>query len=125
MQLCVTCNGQGFLMKSDGQPCPMCSMPEIQIGGSGWLKDDGLPMSLEEIWDLGRLPDPAATLKLDLQVDGDQWCVLYGSDLVVGISGFGDTPNNAVADFNARWKKAFEKPRMATDDERRARGVAV
>lgn len=32
--------------------------------------------------------------------DGNQWCVLLGDDLVVGIAGFGDTPAKAIADFD-------------------------
>lgn len=32
--------------------------------------------------------------------DGNLWCVLYGEDLQVGISGFGDTPMAAILDFN-------------------------
>jgi hypothetical protein len=32
--------------------------------------------------------------------DGNQWCVLLGPDLQVGIAGFGDTPAKAIADFD-------------------------
>ncbi len=32
--------------------------------------------------------------------DGNAWCVLWGDDLAVGISGFGDTPYKAVLAFN-------------------------
>jgi len=32
--------------------------------------------------------------------DGDQWCVLWGADLVSGVSGFGETPYLAVLAFN-------------------------
>ena len=28
--------------------------------------------------------------------DGNQWCVLYGDDLMTGIAGFGDTPYLAI-----------------------------
>jgi hypothetical protein len=43
--------------------------------------------------------------------------------LAVGIAGFGDTPSDAVADFNANWSKALGEPRMITDEERRAHGI--
>jgi len=35
--------------------------------------------------------------------DGNQWCVLYGDDLMTGVAGFGDTPYLAVLDFNKSW----------------------
>lgn len=34
-----------------------------------------------------------------LSQDGNQWCVLAGADLQVGIAGFGDTPIDAVSNF--------------------------
>lgn len=37
--------------------------------------------------------------------DGNQWCVLYGEDLQVGISGFGKTPFLAMADFREQLNK--------------------
>jgi len=47
-------------------------------------------------------------LKPSLQRDGNQWCVLYGDDLQVGIAGFGDSPHKAVLNFNADWHKNIE-----------------
>lgn len=38
---------------------------------------------------------------LDLALDGDQWCALYGEDLPRGIAGFGPTPDEAVVAFAA------------------------
>ena len=46
-----------------------------------------------------------AMLKPSIQRDGNQWCVLYGEDLQVGIAGFGDSPHLAIMDFNAQWYK--------------------
>ena len=46
-----------------------------------------------------------ATLKPKIYKDGDQWCVLLGKDIQVGICGFGDTPYKAILDFN----KSFHK----------------
>ena len=48
-----------------------------------------------------------AILKPSLQKDGNQWCVLYGEDLQVGIAGFGNSPHLAIMDFNAQWYKAL------------------
>ncbi len=44
-----------------------------------------------------------ALLKPSLQRDGDQWCVLYGDDLQVGISGFGNSPSLAIQEWNKQW----------------------
>ena len=44
-------------------------------------------------------------LNPSIQIDGNQWCVLYGEDLQSGIAGFGDTPYLAVLDFNRAWNK--------------------
>ena len=44
-----------------------------------------------------------ALLKPKIYKDGDQWCVLLGEDIQVGIAGFGDTPYRAVLDWNKQW----------------------
>lgn len=41
-----------------------------------------------------------------LFLDGNQWCCLYGEDLQVGISGFGETPVEAIRQWNAEWYKS-------------------
>ena len=46
-------------------------------------------------------------LKPSIQKDGDQWCVLYGENLQVGIAGFGNSPSLAIMDFNAEWYKSI------------------
>lgn len=35
--------------------------------------------------------------------DGNQWCCLYGDDLMVGVVGFGDTPEMACSAFDKAW----------------------
>lgn len=35
--------------------------------------------------------------------DGNAWCALYGENVQEGVCGFGDTPADAVHDFNLRW----------------------
>ena len=44
-------------------------------------------------------------LKPKLHQDGNQWCVLYGDDIQIGIVGFGDTPYLAILDWNSQWSK--------------------
>lgn len=36
--------------------------------------------------------------------DGDQWCVLLGKDVQAGIAGFGDTPEEAISEFDIAMK---------------------
>lgn len=48
---------------------------------------------------------PSAIYRPDLSRDGNQWCALYGQDLVRGVSGFGDTPDEAMASFDKAWRQ--------------------
>lgn len=41
--------------------------------------------------------------------DGNRWCVLWGSNIQDGISGFGDTPDKAILDFNAAFFRVADK----------------
>ena len=43
---------------------------------------------------------PSVLLKPKLSVDGDQWCVLYGDNLQEGVCGFGESPSDAMRDFD-------------------------
>jgi len=44
-------------------------------------------------------------LRPRLSIDGNQWCALYGDNLQDGVAGFGDSPAEAMADFDASWHK--------------------
>lgn len=46
---------------------------------------------------------PCVLYKPTISVDGNQWCALYGLDLQTGIAGFGDTPAQAMEDFDRNW----------------------
>lgn len=50
------------------------------------------------------LSSPHAVFKPKVYPDGNQWCALYGDDLMMGVCGFGDTPAEACADFDKNWK---------------------
>lgn len=43
------------------------------------------------------IPTPTFTL------DGDEWCALYGEDLVAGVAGFGATLIEALVNFEREW----------------------
>lgn len=45
------------------------------------------------------------SLKPSITKDGDQWCCLYGDNLQEGIAGFGDTPYQAILNFNTEFNK--------------------
>jgi len=47
---------------------------------------------------------PHIIFKPKVYPDGNQWCALYGEDLMMGVCGFGDTPELACADFDKNWK---------------------
>ncbi len=44
-------------------------------------------------------------IKPKLYKDGNQWCCLYGEDIMEGIVGFGETPYKAVWDWQSAWHK--------------------
>lgn len=46
---------------------------------------------------------PSVLYRPDLSIDGDQWCALYGSNLVNGVAGFGSTPQEAMQAFDKAW----------------------
>lgn len=35
--------------------------------------------------------------------EGDQWCMLFGENLMEGVAGFGSTPEEAAKDFDQEW----------------------
>jgi len=43
-----------------------------------------------------------AMLKPRVYMDGDKWCVGYGS-MPEGVFGFGDTPHDALLDWEVQW----------------------
>ena len=49
--------------------------------------------------------EPAILDKLKTNMDGDQWCVLYGKNVQRGIAGFGDTLAEAIVNWNTAWNK--------------------
>jgi hypothetical protein len=51
---------------------------------------------------------PSRQFKPSVFLDGDAWCALYGENLMEGVSGFGDSPESACADFDRNWIKPHE-----------------
>jgi hypothetical protein len=50
--------------------------------------------------------------------DGNEWCALYGDDLVIGVAGFGETPQKACWAFDDAWLSARADLARPGDDER-------
>ena len=46
---------------------------------------------------------PAAIWRPALSIDGNKWCALYGNNLQDGVAGFGDSPSDAMDDFDRNW----------------------
>ena len=47
-------------------------------------------------------------LRPRLIIDGNQWCCLFGEDLQSGIAGFGNTPFEAIRNWNAEWHRPIK-----------------
>jgi len=48
---------------------------------------------------------PSAIYRPSLGRDGNKWSALYGDNIMEGVVGYGDSPAEAMADFNANWIK--------------------
>lgn len=46
---------------------------------------------------------PCVLYKPSLYPDGDQWCALYGANLQKGVAGFGESPEEAMINFDKHW----------------------
>jgi len=57
-----------------------------------------------------RYGDPSAIYRPRLSIDGNQWCALYGENLQDGVAGFGDSPAQAMADFDRNWNAKLGCP---------------
>ena len=52
---------------------------------------------------MNALFSPSEKYRPKLFADGDKWCALYGEDLQEGVAGFGDSPHQAMLDFDKAW----------------------
>lgn len=65
---------------------------------------------------------PSVAFKPRLSVDGNKWCALYGDDLMEGVAGFGDSPAEAMLDFDRNWniKLSAQRAPVAEIDKLRS-----
>jgi hypothetical protein len=54
---------------------------------------------------------PSVIYRPALSQDGGKWCALYGANLQEGVAGFGDTPAEAMRDFDNHWTSERPAPR--------------
>ena len=47
---------------------------------------------------------PSVLFRPTLSLDGNQYCALYGDNLMEGCAGFGATAQESMADFDRNWK---------------------
>lgn len=64
----------------------------------GWESIDMKARQLHEM-----VSRPSILYKVKVHIDGNKWCALYGDNLQDGVAGFGDTPQEAMDDFDRNW----------------------
>lgn len=53
-------------------------------------------------WEMQR---PSVLYRPTIGPDGDKWCALYGENIMEGVCGFGNTPAEAMTDFDKNWNQ--------------------
>lgn len=53
---------------------------------------------------------PSVIFRPALSLDGNAWCALLGENLQVGIAAFGDSPDEAMRNFDKAWRTPFPSP---------------
>lgn len=72
-------------------------------------------MLQEQIFAVGaEMARPSVIWRPKVYRDGNQWCALYGDDLMMGVAGFGDTPDLACHAFDKAWHEKIP-PVMSKD----------
>ncbi len=46
---------------------------------------------------------PSVLFRPQIYIDGDKWCALYGANVQDGVMGSGNSPDEAMADFDKAW----------------------
>lgn len=54
---------------------------------------------------------PSVLFRPELMVDGNKWCALYGDNPQDGVAGFGDSPAEAMLDFDKHWTEKLRAAR--------------
>lgn len=49
---------------------------------------------------------PSVMFRPKVYIDGNKWCALYGDNLQDGVAGFGDSPQEAMREFDLAWARS-------------------
>ena len=67
--------------------------------------DNNVDIGLEELRRASFLARPSVMLGIKPYPDGNEWCALYGENIMTGVYGFGDSPDEAMLAFDKEWYK--------------------
>lgn len=54
------------------------------------------------------MSSPSVLYRPTLAIDGNKWRAMYGENLQDGVAGFGESPAEAMADFDKAWRTALK-----------------
>jgi hypothetical protein len=60
-------------------------------------------------WLSAETTKPSVLYKPELYIDGDKWCALYGINIQDGCCGFGNSPQEAMDNFDKAFYASFNK----------------
>lgn len=55
-------------------------------------------------WLGAEMARPSYIWRPRLFLDGNQWCALLGENIMIGVAGFGDSPEAACCAFDTAWR---------------------
>jgi hypothetical protein len=61
---------------------------------------------------------PHVRLRPRLSIDGNKWCALYGDNLQDGVAGFGDSPAEALYDFDCEMHRKLPMRAAPSEGEK-------
>ena len=67
--------------------------------------------AVEDLHRARKLNTPSGIYRPEVFQDGNAWCALFGRDIAVGVTGWGDTPEEAMRAFDLAWTTPAQSPR--------------
>lgn len=64
-------------------------------------------------WAAEQQARPSAIYRPEIKIDGNKWMALYGENIQDGVAGFGDSPSEAMAEFDKAWDSKLHTARAA------------
>ena len=58
---------------------------------------------------------PSVLFRPSINIDGNQWLVIYGENIQDGVCGCGDSPDEAMRDFDRAWTAKFDGDALRID----------